>query len=182
LAESMTTRERVVGRATCKRETTLRLLENGNFSFQTAPPDPNFKSGYSRPETLAAQKQLAWILGGDCRSVNRIDTGVPRRFRPSQTHCRIPDVVFKGGYSELKFAGDRVNREGARIDGFLRDQGYAVRYDVVPHPFTNQVTPAGDLAWLRDNGISYMRWDFRFWRLGKARGLEVPLTWALAGD
>lgn len=127
-------------------------LSNGTFPFQTAPPDNLFKSGYPSLETLATQRQLAWVLSGDCRPPPRIDSGIPTRFNPSVFHFRSPDAIFDGGYSELKYPGDRVNRDEARMDAYLQGKGYIVRYDVVPHPLTGKFTPFGDLRWLKFMG------------------------------
>lgn len=156
----------------------IHLLDNGNFQFQTAPPDPQFRAGSSFPETLAAQRQLAWVLGGDYRNPRRFDTDLRRKFHPNESLFRSPDVLFKGGYSELKFAGDRVNREVLRLDIWLQDHGHKVRYDIVRHPATNRITPEGDLSWLKKSGISYKIWGFQFWRLGRGKGAEIPLTYS----
>lgn len=155
----------------------MRLLPNGNFPFQTAPPDKTFRAGFSALETLAAQRQLAWILAGDYRNPRRIESGISTRFNPLRTHFRSPDVVFRGGYSELKFAGDRINHEEVRMDTCLQNKGYRVRYDIVPHPLSGMVTPSRDLARLKFSGVSYKKWNPQFWRLGRGMGLRLPLTW-----
>jgi hypothetical protein len=158
------------------------LSSDGNFPFQTAPPDGVFRAGSSNLETLAAQRQLAWILAGTYKPPRRIETGIPTRFNRLKTHFRSPDVIFTGGYSELKFAGDRVNREDARMDVWLQEKGFKVRYDIVPHPFTGKVTPTGDQVLLKALDLSFKKWGLEFWRLGRGAGAKIPLTWTTKKD
>ena len=136
----------------------FKLLPNGNFPFQSAPPDPTFRAGSSRPETLAAQRQLAWVLAGSYRSVIGIDTGITNRYSRDKTHFRKLDVSFLGGYSELKFAGDHVINQELSTDVLVAGRGLKVRYDVVPHPLTGRVTPDRDLRRLKDSCTPFKVW------------------------
>jgi hypothetical protein len=77
----------------------------------------------------------------------------------------------------MRFADDRLDLEDAHIDVLLQRHGYSVRYDIVPHPPTRKVTPAGDLESLKELCIPYTVWGFRFWRLSRGIGLRVPLPW-----
>jgi hypothetical protein len=136
-----------------------------------------FRAGFSSLDTLAAQRQLGWVLDGEYKSNYGIQTAISKRLSGFGSSSRYPDVILKGGFSELKFAGDRVDRTEVKLDVWLLNRGLKVRYDIVPHPFTGKMTPKGDLERLKVAGIPYKMWGSEFWSLGKGEGLRVPMTW-----
>jgi hypothetical protein len=152
---------------------TQYLSSNGNFPFQSAPPNQTFKAGFSSLDTLAAQRQLGWVLGGTYKSNHGIHTAISKRLSGFESSSRYPDVLLK----KLKFAGDRVHRTEVKQDVWLLDQGLKVRYDIVPHPITGKVTPKGDLERLKVADIPYKKWGSEFWSLEKGEGLSLPMTW-----
>lgn len=56
----------------------------------------------------------------------------------------------------MKFGGDEVNEPDLEMDVWLTEHGYAVRYDIIPHPLSGKVTPNADLSRLATHGIPYM--------------------------
>jgi hypothetical protein len=168
--------------AAVKRRVVPCLLEtNGNFPFQTAPPDPSFRAGSSNPETLAAQRQLAWVLGGSYKGIEPLRTGVPRRLSGSGELFRGFDVAFDRGYSELKFGRDPIALHEIKMDVWLISHGTKVRYDFVPNPCTNEKPELRGLNILKRAGLPHRVWGFRFWRLGRGEGRRLPMTWVPRG-
>ena len=140
---------------------------------RSAPKDSRWKEGHSTRETLAAQRQLAWNLDGKYKRLEPIQSGIS----DGTSGLRRYDVEYQGGYSELKFGGNRVQKHQIREDVLIAQQGTLVRYDIVPHPVSARVTPSKDLAILRENRIPYRVWQSEFWNLPRGGGLGLQLTW-----
>jgi hypothetical protein len=117
-------------------------------------------------------------LTADSRKYTEFGLGVSTRLSGLGHKYRRPDVLLEWGCSELKFAGDRIDKIEIKMDAWLLQKGFDVRYDIVPHPFSGQTTPKGDLERLKVNCIPFKQWGPEFWSLGRGDGLNIPLTWA----
>jgi hypothetical protein len=116
---------------------------------------------------------LAWNLDGRYKGLKVIQSGIS----DGTTGVRKYDVVFSGGYCELKFGGNRVQVHQVREDKLIIQQGTNVRYDFVSHPKTGRATPEIDFLLLRKYNIPYKVWGKDFWTLGRGGGLGRRMTW-----
>ncbi|HLQ07362.1 MAG TPA: RHS repeat-associated core domain-containing protein [Nitrososphaerales archaeon] len=116
--------------------------------------------------TLAAQQQLANILGGTTK-VDR--TYLPPDEAQHYTPFRIYDVKARGPngdlYRELKFGPDTVTKEEIGKDRYIIGTlHHDVEYDFVPDPTTGEGPSQRDLDTLGYHGIPWKVWGPEFWR------------------